>query len=634
MVALVATFCSQTASAAVTLSGPDSVTFYDGKNYFHAGQTIDREIDYLSVGCPEGYILNHVAVNGSTVYSYKTAAKVINGYAWESYKFSEPISSMDVSIKLLSTVQTATYTVKSDKDFWYINYSNTFSSLDTYNTVKTGEKVHKFVPERDSLRLSYSWYTDYYNITRNGELITLKPEHHTDWGIIVPVEDGDVFEIVTEVPDKMCRVSFVSPNGEKGFVTDFHYIVYDENSRPVYTYLDDADSYDVPAGTIIDFNWNYDEFKEPITDDGEAYKGVLNGKEVEFDFSDNFSIPVDRENIVVSFLAERHDPIDLQLDIDDASNVIIKSGDNILKLQDGLQTITIMEHHGLYIYPTSGSILKSVIADGKEYVDERQSYTAPGFYELIYPDVCKRLTGGTEKDIITVRTEKRERTIPVKVFVDGCNGTARLYTDSYVDSPYYFGIAEGENSLMMHIDDLYDLKVSFTDDNTVADVYAYPKSGSMHNNTYTLKVYQDDNLEYEVIRIYGGYPAFHSVNVTSEFDDTDYTLRKDYHAVISGKSHYLPHGTIFHINMAGENNADVYVNGSKLASASPLSHSFVVTEPSDVEIRKSTTGIENVDIDSNETPVYYNLQGVRVDSPSNGIYIEVRNGKATRRYIR
>lgn len=632
-VAIAALF-SQQLSAQVVLSGPDDVKFYDGRNYYQAGQSIAHSPDYLSVSCPDGYIFNTITVNGKAVYNYDTATKAINSYAWESYKFDYPIARMEVSTMRMSKVQTASYTVKSDKDFWYIDYNNSFSALDSYNTVAAGETVKKFIPGRDSLVIDYSWYKDYYNITRNGELITLKKEHNYDMGIKVPIENGDVIEVVTEVPETMCRVDFVSPNGETGFITDFHYIVYDENSRPVYTYLDPADTYYVPAGSIVDFYWNYNDFKEPINDGQDAYKGALNGKEVEFDFYDGFSIPVDRDHIVVSMLAERHSPIDIQIDIDKASYAVVKSGDNILELHDGLQTITIMENQDLLIYPTSSSVLKSITANGKEYLNTNQNYINPGFYELIYSNVCKSLTGGTENDIIKITTEKRERTIPVKVFVDGCGGNVQLFTDSYIDSPYYFGLAEGENSLMMHKDDLYKLKTVFSDDYADGYVYAYPKSASKSGGIYTITVYPYNNVDYEVIRIYGdGYPAYHSVNVISEFDDADYTLRRDYHIALSGKSHNLPDGTVFHIDMAEGKSAEVYVNNEKLNSASAQSHSFIVTEPATVEIKDATTGIEDVAADSDEAPVYYNLQGVRVNNPSNGIYIEVRNGKATRRYF-
>lgn len=46
------------------------------------------------------------------------------------------------------------------------------------------------------------------------------------------------------------------------------------------------------------------------------------------------------------------------------------------------------------------------------------------------------------------------------------------------------------------------------------------------------------------------------------------------------------------------------------------------------------TGVENVEVDANVPAVYYNLSGVRVANPANGLYIVVRGTKVTKEYIR
>lgn len=40
--------------------------------------------------------------------------------------------------------------------------------------------------------------------------------------------------------------------------------------------------------------------------------------------------------------------------------------------------------------------------------------------------------------------------------------------------------------------------------------------------------------------------------------------------------------------------------------------------------------IENISTENNAAPVYYNLQGIRVDNPANGLFIEVRGNKTTK----
>jgi hypothetical protein len=46
------------------------------------------------------------------------------------------------------------------------------------------------------------------------------------------------------------------------------------------------------------------------------------------------------------------------------------------------------------------------------------------------------------------------------------------------------------------------------------------------------------------------------------------------------------------------------------------------------------TGVDDVKVSEQGTPVYYNLQGVKVANPESGIYIKVLNGKSTKVLIK
>ena len=45
-------------------------------------------------------------------------------------------------------------------------------------------------------------------------------------------------------------------------------------------------------------------------------------------------------------------------------------------------------------------------------------------------------------------------------------------------------------------------------------------------------------------------------------------------------------------------------------------------------------GIDNISPEINSPTIYYNLQGLKVESPSGGIYIKVQNGKASKVFIK
>lgn len=57
-------------------------------------------------------------------------------------------------------------------------------------------------------------------------------------------------------------------------------------------------------------------------------------------------------------------------------------------------------------------------------------------------------------------------------------------------------------------------------------------------------------------------------------------------------------------------------------------------ENSVLAVNDGTTGIEGIEADKADAPVYYNLQGVRVDNPATGMYIVVRGSVSTKEYVR
>ena len=46
------------------------------------------------------------------------------------------------------------------------------------------------------------------------------------------------------------------------------------------------------------------------------------------------------------------------------------------------------------------------------------------------------------------------------------------------------------------------------------------------------------------------------------------------------------------------------------------------------------SGISSVETENGVAPVYYNLQGVRVDQPASGLYIVVRGNEISKEYVK
>lgn len=617
-------------SADVTLDGPVTVTFYSGDTYFESGDVISGNPRNVGVKCKDGFIFDKVWVNGNVVYDYDTAEQIKDIYSWWREDHEETITRLTASTIKLSDVQTESITIKSSASYWYVDWAMTFSKDGYSHNVEEGTVEVKYIPGRDRLRIDYTWYIGYYCITHNGNLINLWPAMPDD-DILIDVNDGDEIEFVSPVPDKMCHVTISSPENETTFLKCARYGVHNpQRGDWDYYEVENPLSFDAPAGSVLTWEWNTEfEYTNEIW---------LNGVKIDYDLSYNnkfLVIPVDRDNVTISMQAKRWKEIEMQVDIDDASRIVLIAApgwDNEKRysIHDGLQTIQVPVNGGLVFYPKGNSVIESISVDGK--VQEKSS--SP-YHDVLDYDTFDNFVSGKETGTIYVTTAERERNFPCKVYVRDCNGTAKLWASEYIE-PYYFDIKDGENMLMMCAADLEKLMVSFNQD-------ADSPRGTVQS---LLSVYERDHNLYEltnpypkqtasVINIYGaGGPHYHDVTVQSEFDRKQYELKRDYNYLLNSTFNSLPEGSLFHVNMLGDEGAEVHVNGKKLNSESPMSHVFTVMEPSTVEIKKVTTGIEDVAADTDSQPVYYNLQGVRVDNPGPGLYIVVRGGEAKREVIR
>ena len=90
---------------------------------------------------------------------------------------------------------------------------------------------------------------------------------------------------------------------------------------------------------------------------------------------------------------------------------------------------------------------------------------------------------------------------------------------------------------------------------------------------------------------------------------------------------------------------NVYLNGVKVNDTPLATPSFNATVAGNysvsvvypegesartAEVNVNPDSIEGITVDSDAEAVYYNLQGIRVANPGNGIYIRVQGGKTTK----
>ena len=78
-------------------------------------------------------------------------------------------------------------------------------------------------------------------------------------------------------------------------------------------------------------------------------------------------------------------------------------------------------------------------------------------------------------------------------------------------------------------------------------------------------------------------------------------------------------------------NSGEYLKGFSL----PRNEAFTTKAPSQYSFSVIANSIDGISVDSEDAPVeYYNLQGVKVENPSNGVFIKVQGKKSEKVYIK
>lgn len=146
-------------------------------------------------------------------------------------------------------------------------------------------------------------------------------------------------------------------------------------------------------------------------------------------------------------------------------------------------------------------------------------------------------------------------------------------------------------------------------------------------NKYTAK-------DVQLVAVTGETKAFFTFVTTLSSSSSDWDT-------VNGSDRYGAKSNDAPISVGGSAPMQQFVAGVNASSAYSWSvdpGTYNVTADFDTmtaTVSKSTTGIGRITGDpASETPVYYNLQGVKVDEPHNGLYIVVRGSEVTKEFIR
>ncbi len=108
-----------------------------------------------------------------------------------------------------------------------------------------------------------------------------------------------------------------------------------------------------------------------------------------------------------------------------------------------------------------------------------------------------------------------------------------------------------------------------------------------------------------------------------------------YTTVAEGNSYWnvtLTDGLAKIVNKADKDGAEVYIAGKTYNSDFELVPTWTAdqTLPYLYKVKAQGSGIENVEAEAAAPAVYYNLQGVKVANPENGLYIKVQGGNTSK----
>lgn len=340
--------------------------------------------------------------------------------------------------------------------------------------------------------------------------------------------------------------------------------------------------------------------------------------------------------------------VNVAITVDNPEHVVIKHSYSPIfyPLNQGLNILSLpIDTYFLVASTPSGHITQGVIDDGYPMSDER-FYFHTHVYEEELPDILYK---------ITITTAPRERNLRAIIISDGYSGPIKVCTDAYADTygtQYELPLEDFNGHRVVRF---CNADITFAD-NLQSPYLLLEGNGdaaptvNQNNKRMRLDVLPENQLRYwdnydalddtHIIKIFGnGEPDMHKIAMTTDFDPSQLAIIRDHIRPLtmsaSQMTVYDHEGTTYHITLPSDCRGNVTVNDKAIAPGEDGRYMFTVEGPTTVSVMRPVTGIDAIGADAADTaPVYYNLQGIRVDRPVSGTYIVVRPSGITKETIR
>ncbi|MEZ3591398.1 MAG: hypothetical protein K1V84_10220 [Muribaculaceae bacterium] len=596
---------------------------------------------YVEFRSENTHLITKSTVGGVTTDHFSPAE---SQYYDVRLSFPENQLDIDMSVNVVSieSLRTSSFTFNIDRaaPFYLLDRSFTDDNL----LPTRGQKSLKipFIPGKENkyyLLLAAHEFSEgqVYYVKKNGVRV---PRLSGQFNFTV--NDGDVIDVVTEFPDEMFDVRFVEAEGSEGVLLGAGLGAYGDEK------LENFMSFTAKAGTTI--------FPYPNNTDFDNISYTVDESTYEGDYFRYSRIPVDRNPMTIVVRGTRKPRRQLTVTVDDPSNIIIKDGmystyPIIYPLQPGKNIVDVAYNSDIRIMgsPTGG--ITGLTLDGKA-MDPKDTtiYISDGHDEATgLPTPC-------DYDIV-IATAPRERNLQTIIISDNYDGPIKAYTIKY-GAPYELPLEEFNNHklLRLHPDDIGStndgnspyIVLSSGDathsqvptvvlDNTELDCKALSNTETKYYSNSSTWEYEDNHR----MRIFGnGCPDTHKITFTTDFEPSQVSIIRDHvrpYTLAANDGYFYDYpGTTLHFATPAGIPADVKVNDTAITSGEDGRYMFTVEGPTNVSVmRSATTAIDAIDADASDAaPVYYNLQGIRVDHPTSGTYIVVRPSGITKETIR
>ena len=593
VMALVMSFTAKAASLIINVDDPNRVSVqinYEEQTLVAGDNTFELTVgNYVSVyiQAKEGALLKSVVDENGIPQSIYSG--MVSTYAYpEDENYTKTFTVTSVA---LAEARTASCTINVDKaeNIGGLEMNSTYERVNLVD----GANTVSFIPDMESpFSLSCPYGQTFYKVTVDGVEVT------EDWGTwYLYVNDGSVVDILTEFPDVEVAVNVAFSTEEaKGALKGM--MVGEEVVTP------DADgNVNVKLGETVTLVFDKTYYA--------LSSFTINGSEPT-DYSiydDSYSFVV-KEATNIAIDAHKYETLNTIITVDNPQCVVVTdyNGD-VINLVAGENAIEISENAAsIKVTKAAGCQITSILVNGVEASD--YGYDSPYGTTISIPS-----------DGTTIVITANEIVYDNKAYIyidEECYSYSYIQNANTRDQIY---LTKGEAKVGFNNgNELHRLNVMTTNYNAPAAIYLNCLFLSNYANTEVtladgdyIKVFMTERPEESVVTF--EKIAFTGDNVTVTVDDKVVTNWEAGFTVLKGTE----------ISVTG---AQVIVNDTVVNGDGTYTFTADDAETK-VVLCDNAVGIEELGADTGAVE-YYNLQGVKVANPENGIFIKKQGSKATK----